>query len=247
MVGCGARLNVMEAKLLIVEDEAHLRASLQEYFEHEGFGVAVADDGAVALSMLDSVQPDLVILDVQLPHVDGLEVCQAIRQRAGHAVGIIMISGVKKELVDRVVGLELGADVYMTKPFQTRELLAQVRALLRRIQAQSAQGEAAGWFVVDDYLRIHFQRRLVEAGGREVHLTRLEFDLLKYLAQRPGVPCARADLIDNVWGYDEAGWDVSDAAVNTCVAKLRAKIEPDPAHPRYIQSVYGVGYRFKAP
>ncbi len=237
----------MEAKLLIVEDEAHLRASLQEYFEHEGFGVAVADDGAVALSMLDSVQPDLVILDVQLPHVDGLEVCQAIRQRAGHAVGIIMISGVKKELVDRVVGLELGADVYMTKPFQTRELLAQVRALLRRIQAQSAQGEAAGWFVVDDYLRIHFQRRLVEAGGREVHLTRLEFDLLKYLAQRPGVPCARADLIDNVWGYDEAGWDVSDAAVNTCVAKLRAKIEPDPAHPRYIQSVYGVGYRFKAP
>lgn len=237
----------MEAKLLIVEDEAHLRASLQEYFEHEGFGVTVADDGAVALSMLDSVQPDLVILDVQLPHVDGLEVCQAIRQRAGHAVGIIMISGVKKELVDRVVGLELGADVYMTKPFQTRELLAQVRALLRRIQAQSAQGEAAGWFVVDDYLRIHFQRRLVEAGGREVHLTRLEFDLLKYLAQRPGVPCARADLIDNVWGYDEAGWDVSDAAVNTCVAKLRAKIEPDPAHPRYIQSVYGVGYRFKAP
>ncbi len=101
--------------------------------------------------------------------------------------------------------------------------------------------------MVDDYLRIHFDRRQVEAGGREVHLTRLEFDLLEYLAQRPGVPCARADLIDAVWGYDEAGWDVSDAAVNTCVAKLRAKIEPDPANPRYIHSVHGVGYCFKAP
>ena len=236
----------MEAKLLIVEDEESLRSSLQEYLEREGFSVAVVEDGATALAMLGQVKPDLIILDVQLPHVDGLEVCQAVRQRVGHAVGIVMISGIKKEMVDRVVGLEMGADVYMPKPFETRELLAQVRALLRRIKAQNAGGEAAGWFVVDDYLRIHFDRRQVEADGQEVHLTRLEFDLLEYLAQRRGVPCARADLIDAVWGYDEAGWDVSDAAVNTCVAKLRAKIEPDPANPRYIQSVHGVGYRFKA-
>jgi DNA-binding response OmpR family regulator len=235
----------MEAKLLIVEDEERLRSSLQEYFEREGFSVAVVEDGARALAMLSQVNPDLIILDVQLPHMDGLEACRAVRQRVGHSVGIIMISGIKKEMVDRVVGLEIGADVYMTKPFETRELLAQVRALLRRIRAQNARDEAAGWFVVDDYLRIHFDRRQVEAGGREVHLTRLEFDLLEYLAQRPGVPCARADLIDAVWGYDEAGWDVSDAAVNTCVAKLRAKIEPDPANPRYIHSVHGVGYRFK--
>lgn len=234
----------MEAKLLIVEDEARLRASLQEYFEREGFGVAVAEDGAKALTVLNKVNPDLIILDVQLPHVDGLEVCQAVRQRVGHTVGIIMISGIKKEMVDRVVGLEVGADVYMTKPFETRELLAQVRALLRRIKAQNTRDEAAGRFVVDDYLRIHFDRRQVEAGGREVHLTRLEFDLLKYLAQRPGVPCARADLIDAVWGYEEG---VSDAAVNTCVAKLRAKIEPDPANPRYIEAVHGVGYRFRVP
>ena len=235
-----------EAKLLIVEDDERLRSSLQEYFEREGFDVAVAEDGGSALATLDQVNPDLIILDVQLPHMDGLEVCQTVRQWVGHSTGIIMISGIKKEMVDRVVGLEVGADVYMTKPFETRELLAQARALLRRIKAQNARGEAAGWFVVDDYLRIHFDRRLVEVGGREIHLTRLEFDLLKYLAQRPGVPCARADLIDAVWGYDEAGWDVSDAAVNTCVAKLRAKIEPDPANPRYIHSVHGVGYRFKA-
>jgi DNA-binding response OmpR family regulator len=235
----------MGAKLLIVEDEERLRASLQEYFEREGFSVAVAEDGARALAMLSQVSPDLIILDVQLPHVDGLEVCRAVRQRAGPAIAIIMISGIKKEMIDRVVGLEVGADAYMTKPFETRELLAQARALLRRIRAQNARGEAAGWFVVDDYLRIHFDRRQVEAGGREIHLTPLEFGLLKYLAQRPGLPCARADLIDAVWGY-EAGGDISDAAVNTCVVKLRAKIEPDPANPRYIQSVHGVGYRFKA-
>jgi two-component system alkaline phosphatase synthesis response regulator PhoP len=235
----------MEATLLIVDDEDRLRRSLQEYFEREGFRVSTAGDGTEALSILDTVNPDLIVLDVQLPHLDGLELCKAVRQRTGHATGIIMISGIKKELVDRVVGLEVGADAYLTKPFETRELLAQVRALLRRIQAQHGRGEDTGWFIVDDYLRIHFDRRQVEAGGQEVHLTRLEFDLLKKLAEAPGMPFARADLIDAVWGYDAAGWDVSDTAVNTCVAKLRAKIEPDPGNPRYIQALHGVGYRFK--
>lgn len=231
---------------MIVEDEGRLRASLREYFEREGFDVAVAEDGQRALAVLEEAKPELIILDVGLPHLDGLEVCRAIRQRVGHSVGIVMISGVKRELLDRVVGLEIGADVYLTKPFETRELLAQARALLRRLKAHNASSETSSWFVVDDYLRLHFDQRLAEAGGREVHLTRLEFDLLQYLAQRPGIPCTRADLIDAIWGYNEAGWDVSDAAVNTCVAKLRAKIEPDPANPRYIQSVHGIGYRFKA-
>jgi two-component system response regulator RegX3 len=235
----------MQGQLLIVEDEERLRASLQEYLEREGFQVAVAGDGAAALAELDRVQPEVIVLDVQLPHLDGLEVCRTVRHKAGQSVGILMISGIKKEMVDRVVGLEVGADVYMTKPFETRELLAQIRALLRRIRAQDTEEDRLGWQVVDDHLRIHFDRRLVEAGGQQVHLTRLEFDLLAYLAQRPGLPCARADLIDAVWGYDQESWDISDAAVNTCIAKLRAKIEPDPAHPRYVQSVHGVGYRFK--
>lgn len=237
----------MDATLLIVDDEDRLRASLREYFQREGFRVAAAASGAEALALLEEVNPDLIILDVQLSGMDGLEVCRAVRGRTGHAVGIIMISGMKKEVIDRVVGLEVGADIYLTKPFETRELLAQVRALLRRIGAQRTPGADPGWFVVDDHLRIHFERRLVEAGGQEVHLTRLEFDLLKELAQAPGVPFSRTDLVDSVWGYDEAGWDVSDAAVNTCVARLRAKIEPDPNHPRYIHSIHGVGYRFQVP
>jgi two-component system response regulator RegX3 len=236
----------MEAKLLIVDDKESVRASLQDYFVREGFSVAIAEDGAQALRMLDEVHPDLVILDVHMPHKDGLEVCQAIRSRRGSSTGIVMISGMKKEWVDRVVGLELGADAYLTKPFETRELLAQVRAVLRRYSNPPAGGEAAGWLVVDDYLRIHFERRQVEVAGQEVYLTSLEFDLLEYLAKRPGVPRARGDIIDNVWGFDEAAWDTSDSAVNTCVARLRAKIEPDASNPRYILSLHGVGYRFKA-
>jgi len=230
--------------LLIVEDEERLRLSLQDYFEREGFQVETAADGAEALEQLDRERPDLVILDVQLPQVDGLEVCRQVRQRMGDTVGVIMVSGIKKELVDRVVGLELGADAYLTKPFETRELLAQVRALLRRVKSRHADTSEPGWFVVDDHLRIHFGRRLVQVSGQDIQLTRLEFDLLKYLAERPGVPCGRSDLVDVVWGY-EAGGDITDGAVNTCIAKLRAKIEPDPARPRYILSVHGIGYKFK--
>lgn len=234
----------MSVSLLIVEDEERLRLSLQDYFEREGFLVSAAAEGDKALHLLEKVSFDLVILDVQLPQVDGLEICRQIRQRRGDDVGVIMVSGIKKELVDRVVGLELGADVYLTKPFETRELLAQARALLRRVNSRHSPDRKSGWFVVDDYLRIHFGRRLVQAGGKEAHLTRLEFDLLKYLAEHPGIPCGRSDLVDEVWGY-EAGGDITDNAVNTCIAKLRAKIEPDLDNLRYILSVHGIGYKFK--
>ena len=234
----------MSVSLLIVEDEERLRLSLQDYFEREGFQVSAAAEGDKALQKLEEESFDLVILDVQLPQVDGLEICRQIRQRRGEDVGVIMVSGIKKELVDRVVGLELGADVYLTKPFETRELLAQARALLRRVKSRHGGDRESGWFVVDDYLRFHFGRRLVQAGGKDVHLTRLEFDLLKYLAERPGIPCGRSDLVDEVWGY-EAGGDITDNAVNTCIAKLRAKIEPDLDNLRYILSVHGIGYKFK--
>lgn len=234
----------MDAKLLIVEDDAHVRTSLMDYFAREGFTVTVAEDGAEALIALGRMRPDLVVLDVQLPHKDGLEVCQALRRQMGQAIGIIMISGSKREMLDRVVGLEVGADVYMTKPFETRELLAQARALLRSVKAQMAGGEASGWLVVDERLRIHFEQRRVEVSGREVHLTPQEFELLRYLVQHRGICCARADLLDAVWPYEDG---VSDSALNTTIARLRSKIEPTPANPRYIESVHGVGYRFNMP
>jgi DNA-binding response OmpR family regulator len=222
---------LVEGKILIVEDTQSFRQSLLEYFEREGFEVFAAEDGSQALARVNQTNPDLIILDVQLPFLDGFEVCKLVRKQSGNNIGIIMISGSKKDVVDRVVGLELGADVYMTKPFETRELLAQVRSLLRRVKARNEFGDSHGWFIVDDYLQIDLDRRVVRVGGEELRLTQLEFDLLKYMVDRPGVPCGRSDLIDLVWGY-EAGGDINDSAVNTAISKLRRKIEPDPTIPR---------------
>jgi DNA-binding response OmpR family regulator len=233
----------MDEKLLIVDDEEGIRSSLGEYFTRQGYQVSLAEDGVKALEKIKIDRPDVIILDVQLPYMDGLELCNQVRHLAGQSIGIILISGVRREIVDKVVGLELGADVYLTKPFDISELAAQVKALIRRLSSQSLP-DSAGWDFEDAYLRIDFKRRLVEAGGSDLHLTRLEFELLKYLVERRGIPIGRSDLIDNVWGY-EAGGDINDGAVNTAVAKLRSKIEPDPSNPRYIQSVHGVGYRFK--
>jgi len=232
----------MDGNLLIVDDEDGIRTSLGEYFTRQGYSVSLAENGLKAMEMIQVERPDVVILDVQLPQMDGLELCNKIRHEVGQSIGIIMISGVRRETVDKVVGLELGADVYLTKPFETSELAAQVKALMRRLRPQHLLDSS--WDFADDALRIDLQRRLVEAGGKEVHLTRLEFDLLKYLIKRQGMPVGRSDLIDNVWGY-EAGGDINDGAVNTAVAKLRTKIEPDPANPRYVQSVHGIGYCFK--
>lgn len=233
----------MNEKLLVVDDEEGIRDSLGEYFIRQGYQVSLAEDGVKALDKIKIDRPDVIILDVQLPYMDGLELCNQVRHLVGQSIGLIMISGVRRETVDKVVGLELGADVYITKPFETTELSAQVKALLRRLRTQN-QPNSSVWDFDDGYLSINFKKRLVERQGHELHLTKLEFDLLKYLVEKQGIPVGRADLVDDVWGY-EAGGDITDRAVNTAVAKLRAKIEPDPANPRYIQSVHGVGYRFK--
>lgn len=233
----------MNEKLLIVDDEEGIRVSLGEYFTRLDYQVSLAEDGVKALEKIKTDRPDVTIVDVQLPYMDGLELCNQVRHLAGQSIGIIMISGVRRETLDKVVGLELGADVYITKPFETAELSAQVKALLRRLRTQN-QPDSTVWDFEDGYLRIDFKKRLVEAQGREVRLTKLEFDLMKYLVEQRGIPVGRSDLVDKVWGY-EAGGDINDGAVNTAIAKLRAKIEPDPANPRYIQSVHGVGYRFR--
>lgn len=233
----------MDGKILIVDDEEGIRTSLGDYLERQGFQMFLAGDGVSAIEKVREEKPDIVVLDFQLPLADGLEVCRNIRRETHQSTGIIMISGVRKEAMDRIMGLGLGADVYMMKPFEASELDAQIRALLRRMQS-AKQVATTGWLIADDYLRINFKGRTVKAGGKEVHLTKLEFDLLKYLAENSGTPIARSDLIDQVWGY-EAGGDISDGAVNVAVTKLRAKIEPDPANPRYIHSKHGIGYYFK--
>ena len=233
----------MDRKILIVDDEEGIRNSLGEYLARQGFNTVLAENGSLALDKVREEKPDIVVLDFQIPILDGLEVCKKIRQESSQSIGIIMISGIRKEAVDKIVGLELGADVYMTKPFEASELVAQIRALLRRMQA-AKQVATTGWLIADDYLRINFRNRTVKVGAHDAHLTKLEFDLLKYLAEQSGKPISRSDLIDNVWGY-EAGGDISDGAVNVAITKLRAKIEPDPANPRYIHSKHGIGYYFK--
>nr|HRJ44726.1 response regulator transcription factor [Caldilineaceae bacterium] len=178
-------------------------------------------------------------LDVQMPEVDGLEICRRIRQQPGH-IPILMISGERKALMDRVIGLEIGADKYLIKPFEPALLLAEVRALLRT--AQAVGNHTQEWLAIDGRLRINRQRRCVEVEGQWVHLTSHEFDLLLYLVQNEGRACARDDLIEQVW-KDTTG-TVSDQAVNSCVARLRQKIEVNPSRPVYIESMYGWGYRF---
>lgn len=232
----------MQATILLVDDQQSVRNSLGEYLERHGFTVLLAADGASALRIVAQQVPDLLILDVQMPETDGLEVCAAVRRRYDH-LPILMISGERKELMDRIIGLELGADKYLLKPFDPALLVAEARSLLRT--ARAAAHGASAWLTVDERLRIHRGRRLVEVDGRAVRLSALEFDLLLYLVDRVGVPCARDDLIEDVW-RDTTG-AVSDQAVSSCVARLRRKIEDEHAGAVYIESMYGWGYRFRGP
>ncbi len=232
----------MEAKILLVDDEENIRSSLGDYLQREGFEVTLAIDGEEALNCLGRFSPDIVILDVRMPKVDGLEVCREIRRRS-HYIPIIMISGEKKETLDQVVGLEVGADKYITKPFEIPVLVAEVRALLRLARSMNVSGKSAGWLEIDGYLHINRDRREIKAGKDDPSLTVLEFDLLLYLLDHAGTPCSRDDLIEFVW-KDTTG-TVSDTAVNTCIARLRRKIEPEPDRPMYILSAHGWGYKFK--
>jgi len=232
----------MDGKILLVDDEKSVRTSLGDYLQRDGFQVELAVDGEDAIEQLGRFEPDLVILDVKMPAKDGLEVCRAIRKQAGYTP-IIMMSGAKREVLDKVVGLEVGADKYITKPFEPALLLAETRALLRIARATASGKAEAQNMIIDSYLRIDRQRREVQASNSTPHLSPLEFDLLIYLLDRSGKPCSRDDLIEFVW-QDKTG-AVSDRAVNTCIGRLRKKIEPDPEHPVYLLSVHGWGYKFR--
>lgn len=229
--------------ILIVEDEADIAELIQIYLEKEGFSCRVCQDGLSALQVFQEQQPDLIILDLMLPGLDGLEVCARIRQKPGSKDPYILMLTAKGEEIDRIIGLSTGADDYMVKPFSPRELVARVRALLRRTLRQGGQSRVyqTGHFSVDLDQRI--ANRHTDAGTAEpLELTTLEFDLLSTFMSYPGRVWSRAQLIERLWGSDFYG---DERVVDTHVARLRKKVEPDPANPTFVKTVIGVGYRFK--
>jgi DNA-binding response OmpR family regulator len=222
------------ADILVVDDDRKTVDLIRLYLERAGFGVRVAHDGERALELVGESVPDLLILDLMLPKIDGLDVCLAVQ--AVNPVPVIMLTARTTE-GDKLAGLETGADDYMTKPFSPRELVARVKAVLRR--TRGADGEPSevrsGDLVID---LLHHEARL---SGELVRLTPKEFNLLRVLAREPGRPLTRASLLERAFGFD---YDGLERTVDAHIANLRKKIEPDPAHPRYVVTVPGLGYKF---
>jgi DNA-binding response OmpR family regulator len=224
-------------RVLVVDDEPMVRDVLARYLERDGFQVEVAADGQRALAAYEARQPDLVLLDLMLPRVDGLEVFRRIRARGDSPVIMITARG---QTTDRIVGLQTGADDYVSKPFSPAEVVARVRAVLRRsaAPAEPAQTETLRF----DGLEIDPCAREVRVEGLLVSLTRKEFDLLHFLAAYPRTVCSRLRLLDEVW---DAAFDGDPATVTVHIRRLREKIERDPSNPRRLVTVWGVGYRFE--
>ncbi len=228
-----------ERCVLIIEDEQAIVDILKFNFQKEGYKVLEAMDGATGLELALSENPDLILLDVMLPRMDGFEVCKKIREKS--SVPVIMLTA-REEEVDKVLGLELGADDYMTKPFSIRELTARVKANLRRTsidRASSSQDNAS--LITSGDLTINVERYEVSKYGKVIDITLREFELLKFLATQPERIFSRENLLENVWGYEYYG-DVR--TVDVTVRRLREKIEDDPGMPRYIITKRGVGYYF---
>jgi len=220
--------------VLVVDDEPKIVQLARDYLEHAGFAVQSASDGMTALSLARSQRPDLIVLDLGLPGLDGLDVARALRRDS--AVPIVMLTARDDEL-DRVLGLELGADDYITKPFSPRELVARVRAVLRRTDRPA---DASDVITVGD-VTLDVPRMRVEQAGRTVELTPTEFQLLATLARQPGRVFTRSQLLDALHGV---AFESYERAIDTHVKNVRHKLEPDPRRPRYVLTVYGVGYRF---
>ena len=231
-------------RVLVVEDDRTLLEVLHYNLKQQGYDVLTAADGAAGLDAARSGKPDLVILDVMLPKMDGYEVCRILRRET--TVPIMMLTA-KTEETDRVVGLEVGADDYVTKPFSMRELMARVRAMLRRAEmmkteAMSGAQAPAPRLKAGDF-EIDAARHKVSRGGVAVDLSRMEFALLEFLARNQGQVFSRDHLLEKVWGYDFAG---DTRTVDVHMSWLRHKIEADPAHPKHLVTVRGVGYKFEA-
>jgi DNA-binding response OmpR family regulator len=221
-------------KVLVVDDEPTIREIVVSYLERDGFKTLEAADGNRARELLESDPPDLVVLDVMLPGTDGLELCRWIRSRS--RLPVIMLTA-RGEESDRIVGLELGADDYVTKPFSPRELAARVRTVLRRAVTDVVADESLSY----DGLVVDSATREVTRDGDPIRLTAREFDLLWFLASHPRRVFSREHLMRRVWGYSAA---LDTGTVTVHMRRLREKIEDDPSHPRHLETVWGVGYRF---
>ncbi len=237
----------MQRTILVVEDEAILRDTIVYNLRAEGYEVLTAGDGAMALDTAQHSRLDLVLLDLMLPVMDGLEVCRQLRRRSETSSVPILMLTARAEETDKVVGLELGADDYVTKPFSWRELRARVRALLRRTEprADGAPGprkEDESRILAAGDVRVDLDRREVTVGERQIEMPARLFDLLAYLLRHRGTVLTRDRLLEHVWGYDFAG---DTRTVDVHIRWLREKIEADPANPALVQTVRGVGYRFK--
>jgi two-component system OmpR family response regulator len=226
----------MAAKILVVEDDLNLLATLKYNFLKEGYDVITAVDGAGALETARREKPDLMVLDIMLPGLSGFEVCRILRKETD--VPILMLTA-KVEEVDKIVGLEIGADDYMTKPFSMRELLARIRAMLRRAEMARPEPELKPALRIGD-LEIDSARHRASLGGKTLELSPKEFDLLAFLAQNKGLVFSREQLLEKVWGYDYAG---ETRTVDVHIRWLRQKIESDPAKPKILVTVRGTGYK----
>ena len=233
----------MRKRVLIVEDDQDIAHLVALHLKDIDCEVETVVDGRAGLDRAENGDQDLIILDLMLPGIDGLEICRRVRSHSDYTP-ILMLTARTSEF-DRVLGLELGADDYLTKPFSILELVARVKALFRRMEAmgsQEALAEQAAIRLAD--LAIEPDKRSVEVRGEAVQLTAKEFDLLLHFARYPGRVFTRAQLLDQVWGYGHDGYEHT---VNSHINRLRSKIEQDPAQPRYILTVWGIGYRFSEP
>jgi DNA-binding response OmpR family regulator len=226
----------MAKKVLIIEDDPGISLGLKDEFESEGYVALVSDNGEIGLETARSQKPDLIILDIMLPILDGYEVCKRLRME-GNRTPIIMLTVRDKE-IDKVLGLELGADDYLTKPFSLRELLARAKAIFRRTEAQLDDLTTYSFGQIE----LDFKKYEATKKGEILELTPLEFHLLKLLIKKKGEVLTRDDFLNSVWGEDNLS--VSDRTVDSHIANIRKKLEEDPSNPTYIISVRGVGYKF---
>jgi DNA-binding response OmpR family regulator len=229
-------------RVLLVEDDHHLTEILRVHLQSDGYAVEHAGDGRQGLALVERGRWDAIVLDLMLPGIDGLEICRRARDRARHTP--IIITSARGSEVHRILGLEMGADDYLAKPFSVLELLARLKALLRRVEAIARDMHLDHRTIAAGALKVDRLAREARLGGRQLELTPREFDLLCDFAQHPGRVFSRMELLDRVWGSNRDGYEHT---VNTHINRLRAKIETDPRNPQVIVTVWGAGYKFTPP